>query len=97
MSRLHFKGELCDGEIHIKINDLLEHQVLERHEIQRMKLKKLANNPALSDDARNVLNTQVYYINMLEWWRKQYIDLQKKYEDLQNKGRRFYKDGKEVL
>ena len=97
MSRLHFKGELCDGEIHIKMKDLLEHNVREQHEKQRMKLKKLANNPALSEDAREVLNTQVYYINMLEFWRKQYIEMRDKYEELQNKNRRFYKNGNEVL
>jgi rubrerythrin len=53
-----------------------------------MKLRKLANNPALSEDARTVLNTQVYYINMLEWWREQYIELQKKYEQLTIKDRK---------
>ena len=80
--RLNFKTQLCDGRVHITAKDYLEHCVSVNHEKQRMKLKKLANNPVLSEDARNVLNTQIHYINMLEWWRKQYIDLQKKYEDL---------------
>lgn len=94
---LHFKGELSDGHIHIKMKDLLEHNVREQHEKQRMKLKKLANNPALSEDAREVLNTQVYYINLLDYYRNGFLEIQKKYEELQNKNRRFYKDGKEVL
>ena len=82
---LHFKGQLCDGEIHIKIKDLIEHNVRERHEKQRMKLKKLANNPALSEDAKEVLNTQIYYINLLEWYRNRLIELQKKHEELLSK------------
>lgn len=87
-SMLHFKGELGDGHIHINAKDLIEHNVREQHEIQRMKLRKLANNPALSEDAKEVLNTQVYYINLLEWWREQYIKLQKKYEQLTIKDRK---------
>ena len=81
---LHFKGELCDGEIHIKIKDLIEHNVLEQHEKQRMKLKKLANNPAFSEDARATLSTQAYYINLLEWYRKQWLETLEKYENLKN-------------
>lgn len=97
MSKLHFKGELGDGEIHIKISDLLEHQVHERHEIQRTKLRKLANNPALSEDAREVLNAQVYYINLLEWYRERLLELQKKCEQLTIKDRKHLVNAKDWI
>lgn len=78
----HFKGELCDGHVHMTAKEYVDHKTREYHETQRMKLKKLSRNPALSEDVREMLDTQVYMINLLEWYREQYTELQKKYEDL---------------
>ena len=88
----NFKTQLCDGRVHITAKDYIEHSVKVNHEKQRMKLKKLANNPALSDDARDILYKQIYNINLLEWWREWYIEMRDKYEELvkKNKPREWY-------
>ena len=87
---LHFKTELCDGHIHMTANDFVEHGVRENREKQRMKLKKLANNPALSDDVREMLNLQLFYINEGESWRNAYIALRQKYDKLRKETGRKY-------
>ena len=61
-----FRGELCDGHVHMTAHEFMLHKRRENVEKQRMKLKKLANNPALADDIRETLYLQVFYLNLLE-------------------------------
>ena len=65
------KGQLA-GSIVMPIGDVLEHQSNENYQKQIMQLKKLANNPALSDDVKDLLDNQVLNINLLIFWRKRY-------------------------
>lgn len=95
----HFKTQLCDGKVHLTAKDYLDHSVKVDHEKQRMKLKKLANNPALADDVRDLLYKQIFNINLLEWWRERYIEMRDKYEELKNKDKpklSYYRNGKKV-
>ena len=64
--RLHFRTQLCDGNVHLLSIDAIIHNVRERYEKQRMMLKKLANNPILSEEYRQLLWMQIYNINQLE-------------------------------
>lgn len=79
---LHFKSQLCDGHVHMTAHDFVEHGVMERIEKQKMKLKKLANNPALSDDVRKTLHVQINYVDMGMRWRNEYCALREKYDKL---------------
>ena len=71
--RLHFKGTLCDDHLHMTPAEYREHKQKEYREKQRMALRKMANNPILSDESRNVLNQAVYNIDLIEFWRDLYI------------------------
>lgn len=68
------KGQLA-GSIVMPIRDVLEHQSNENYQKQIMQLKKLANNPALSDDVKDLLYNQALNINLLIFWRKRYEEL----------------------
>jgi hypothetical protein len=63
---LHWKGELCDGHVHMTAKEFLHHRSRVNVEKQRMKLKKLANNPAFAEDVRETLYRQIFYLNLLE-------------------------------
>ena len=75
------KGQLA-GSIVMPIRDVLEHQSNENYQKQIMQLKKLANNPALSDDVKDLLDNQALNINLLIFWKKRYEELKtgKKHE-----------------
>lgn len=75
------KGQLA-GSIVMPIGDVLEHQSNENYQKQIMQLKKLANNPALSDDLKDLLDNQALNINLLIFWKKRYEELKtgKKHE-----------------
>lgn len=70
---LHFKGTLCDDHLHMTAEEYWEHKIKEDHERQKIKLRKLANNPILTDEYKKVVNAAIINIDMLEYWRKQYI------------------------
>ena len=70
---MHFKGTLCDDHLHMTAEKYWEHKIKESHELQRMKLRKLANNPILTDDIRHLMSLAIMNIDLMEYWRKQYI------------------------
>lgn len=72
--RLHFKGELADGHVHMTAAEFHMRKIDATHYAHQRILKKMANNPILSDDARIVLDHAVFYIDMLDWWRKRGIE-----------------------
>lgn len=83
-SRFTFKSQLCDGHVHLTAKDFIEHKNAEFHTQQQMKLKKFANNPALSEDFRELLYQQIYNINLLQWYRKEWMDLLNKYRKIRD-------------
>lgn len=80
MVKLHFKTELCDGEFHFPPGGFLEHQVEERRWKQIQELKKIANNPILTEEVRHIIQMAIVDTNMAFYWRKAYIELREKYE-----------------
>jgi hypothetical protein len=83
-SRFTFKSQLCDGHVHLTAKDFIDHKVAEGHMKQQMKLKKYANNPALCEDLREMLYQQIYNINQLQWYRKEWMDLLNKYRKIRD-------------
>lgn len=80
---LHFKGTLCDDHVHMTGEEYREHKLKEHHEYQKKMLRKLANNPAISDVFRDVLWNAILNIECMEFYRKLY----KKERCLREKGK----------
>lgn len=78
--RLHFKTELCDGEIHMTAEEYWRHKIKENHEKQRRVLKKLSNNPILAEEYRYVIHQALININLVEFWKHAYEELRDKYD-----------------
>jgi len=80
MNRLHFKTELCDGEVHMTAHEFAENRDKARRWRQLQRLKKLANNPALAEDVRETIQRAIIDTNMAYYWRNAYIELRNKHE-----------------
>ncbi len=70
---LHFNGTLCDDHVHMTAHEYVEHKRKEHHEYQKKMLKKLANNPAISDEFRDVLWNAVWNVDFIDFYRDLYI------------------------
>ena len=68
---MRFKGQLGDGHVHLTAEEYLYHRQRENHEKQKQKLRKLANNPAFSEEVRETLYLQIFYINLLEFYQQE--------------------------
>ena len=66
---LRFKGELCDGNVHMTAKEFYYHKFHENIEKQRIKLKKISSNPVLSDDVKATIRKQLFYLGLLEIYR----------------------------
>ena len=75
---MHFKTELCDGEVHMTAKDFVEHCNQENRLKLRNRLKKVANNPILDKDVRDAVWAAIYLIDDNNSWRKKYIELKEK-------------------
>ena len=50
-----FKGELCDGHVHMTAEEFVDNKIKANAYKRMKKLGKIANNPILSEDVREVL------------------------------------------
>ena len=75
---LHFKGQLCDGHFYMTAKEFNDHKMKENLYKQKMKLKKLGNNPALSEEVRETLYRQLFYLNLLELYKSLYEESRNK-------------------
>ena len=83
-----FKTQLSDGHVHLTAHDRWVHNMKTSHEKQRIKLRKYANNPGLSEDLRSVLYWQVFYLNLLDSYMGAYEDIRKQVDELKKKVKR---------
>ena len=83
-----FKTQLSDGHVHLTAHDRWVHNMKTSHEKQRIKLKKYANNPGLSEDLRSTLYWQVFYLNLLDSYMGAYEDIRKQVDELKKKVKR---------
>ena len=74
------KGQLA-GYIVVGISDVIEHGARDHALKTQAKLRKLINNPALSDDVKNTLSDAHSLINSYFFWRNQYTRLREKEKD----------------
>ena len=70
MSNLRWKGELGDGHIHMTAKEFVEHRSLEDYERNKQMLRKIANNPILSEEAQEAIRFAVYRMDDIVWLRK---------------------------
>ena len=73
MLMIHFKGELCDGHVHMTAEEFCEHSVHERYEKDLAVLRKLANNPVIDRDVRNAVWSAIRCYQDKVMWRNEYI------------------------
>lgn len=52
---IKFKGQLCDGEVHINAHDFIEQQIKTRYEKDNALLRRLANNPIIDKEYRDAV------------------------------------------
>ena len=71
------KGQLA-GYIVIGIDDVFEHRARDHALTIQAKLRKLINNPALSDDVKNTLADAHSLIDSYFFWKNQCIRLREK-------------------
>ena len=77
---LRWKGELGDGHIHMTAHEYCEHKDREYMEAQKQQLRKIANNPILTEEVRKAIRYAVFRIDDAIWWRKQYEELKEQKE-----------------
>ena len=70
LKKHRIRGQLA-GAIVMDSESWVEHKVRENIEAEKMELRKLANNPALADHARDVIEAAIYQIEIMEFWRGQ--------------------------
>ena len=85
MDRLHFRTELCDGCCHMTAHEYWEHKIKERDEMQKMKLQKLVNNPALNDDVRETIRRALVDLKSMNFYREELIKYRNAYFELKDK------------
>lgn len=83
---LHFKGVLCDGHLHMTAHEYVEHKRKEHHEYQKKMLKKLANNPAINDEFRDVLWNAIWNIDYMNFYRDLFLKEKEKNEKHSERG-----------
>lgn len=85
MDRLHFRTELCDGCCHMTAHEYWEHKIKERDEMQKTKLQKLVNNPALNDDVRETIRRALVDLKSMNFYREELIRYRNEYFELKDK------------
>ena len=94
MSALRWKGELADGYVHMTAKEFVDHKTMERDMKNLLYLRKLANNPILSEDAKEAVRYAVFRIDDVIWLRKIIVDLREQIENMKkertsNEARKF--------
>ena len=82
MSRLIWKGELCDGHVHMTAVEYVEHKSREDYEKNKQVLRKLSNNPILTKEVREAIRFAVYRMDDIDWLWKINTDLRETIENV---------------
>lgn len=77
---IRWKGELADGKVHMTAEEYCHHRTAEEYEKEKQLLRKIANNPILTDEARKAIRFAVYRIDDVIFWQKQYLELKEQKE-----------------
>jgi len=88
MDRLHFKTELCDGEVHMTAHEFAENRDKARMYKILNRLKRVANNPILNEETQNAVWYAIMTIETDRNWRQKYIELKEQYEKLKKEKRK---------
>ena len=78
------KGQ-CAGYVVMGISDVIEHGARDYAVKTQTALRKLVNNPALSDKVKNTLNHAMTLIELGQFWKRQVREWREKYEALKDK------------
>ena len=76
MEHIRFNGELADGLVHMTAREFCNHNTAEDYEKNKMLLRKIANNPILTDDTKRAIRFAMYRLDDITWLRKRNNDLQ---------------------
>ena len=79
-----FKGTVAGFHV-MDVESRIEHNVRERCEADERMLKKLAHNPMLNPEFKELLQRAILRSRDMLLWRKEYIEMRNKYEALKNK------------
>ena len=79
-----FKGELGDGHVHMTAQEYCEHKVLENIEKNKMILRKLSNNPVLTEEVKKAIRFALYRLNDNIWLRKIISDRDEEIANIKN-------------
>lgn len=88
MPGLKWKGELADGEVHMTAREYCDHKTREKHEEQRQLLRKLANNPILTEDIRRTIRYAVYVLDDNEFLMKMITELHEQIDNMKERMKR---------
>ena len=80
-----WKGELGDGHVHMTAREYVEHKVQENIEENKMILKKLANNPILTEEVRKAVRFALYRLDDIVWLRKVIDDKNEEIENIKSR------------
>lgn len=80
-----WKGELSDGHVHMTAMEYIDHKRREEDEKNKLYLRKLANNPALSKEAKEAIMFAVYRIDDIIWMNKLISDLREEIKNLRDR------------
>lgn len=80
-----WKGELGDGHVHMTTMEYIDHKRRENDEKNKQYLRKLANNPALSKEAKEAIMFAVYRIDDIIWLNKLIGDLREEIKNLKDR------------
>lgn len=82
MTQLHFKTELADGEVHMTAHDYCQHKTKEWYQQHKQELRKIANNPILSDEVKQEIRVAVYCMDDNEFYLKRIEELNEEIENM---------------
>ena len=80
--RIPFGGMLCDDHVHLTAKEMHEHKTMEYYHERRQALRKLANNPILSEEAKKEIRLAAHYMDTCEWHLKMIADLNEEISNL---------------
>lgn len=79
---IRYKGMLGDDHVHLTAKEMIEHRVREQYEKENAVLKKLANNPAIDKEVREVVWKAIFRSQDLMWYRGVCSELQEEHDPL---------------
>ena len=82
---LRWKGELCDGEIHMTAREYSEHRLKELDEQMRQRLRKIAGNPILTRETQEAIRHAMWAIDENAWLKKTIGELRETIDNMKKR------------